>query len=326
MESTSLRRIQILQQIPRDPGRVSTSEIRNRLEASGEEITVRTLQNDLEILSGMFPIQSELIGRSNHWYWRAEAEMVDIPGMTAQTALALFMAEQHLSSLLPPDAMMALEHHFNKAKEVLRGRSAEKQSRWIDKVITIPSGIKRYPPEVDSEITDLVYTALMEEKAILIQYWKPDLEEEKEYLVSPVGVIQRDQTVYLVGFIKSYTNHPNIFAMHRIEGVEVVDKPYNCPKEFSLEYFVNQEGGNFQYRLSDKKFTLELLMEYGPSISLEESPLSLDQEVVEYREEEECTHFKMTVEDTMQLRAWLRSYGDQVEIISPSWFKLELES
>ena len=126
MESTSLRRIQVLQHIPRDPGRVSTSEIKEQLDAAGEYVNVRTLQNDLEILSSKFQITSELDGRTNYWFWKAGAEVIDMPGMTPQTALALFMAEQHLSNLMPPDALQALEHHFRKAKEVLRTRSAEK--------------------------------------------------------------------------------------------------------------------------------------------------------------------------------------------------------
>lgn len=279
-------------------------------------MSIRTLQNDLEILSGHFAIQSEMMGRTNYWYWKESAEVVDMPGMSPQTALAFYMAEQHLSELMPPDTLKALEHHFNKAKEVLRSRQAKKQNRWVDKVITIPEGIKRYPPNVDGEIAELIYTALMEEKPIQATYWKPDEEIYKEYRISPVGLIQRGQINYLVGYIKHYTDHPNIFALHRFEEVEIVDGKYVCPKEFNLERFVHHEGGDFQYRLSGNKIKLEILMDYEPANLLEENPISLDQEVIEYLDDEEKTHFQMTVEDTMQLRAWLRSHGEQVKVLS----------
>ena len=159
----------------------------------------------------------------------------------------------------------------------------------------------------------MIHKALLEERAIWARYWKPDLEETWTYSkISPVGLIQRGQLSYMVGYIKDYTDHPNIFAMHRFEEVEISNDPYVCPKKFNLERFVNHDGGDFQYRLSDKKIELEILMDYGPANLLEENPISLDQEVVEYVEEEEKTHFRMTVEDTMQLRSWLKGYGSQV--------------
>ena len=165
----------------------------------------------------------------------------------------------------------------------------------------------------------MIHKALLEERAIWARYWKPDLEETWTYSkISPVGLIQRGQLSYMVGYIKDYTDHPNIFAMHRFEEVEITDDHYVCPNSFNLERFVNYEGGDFQYRLSDKKITLEILMDYEPANLLEENPISLDQEVVEYLEEEEKTHFRMTVDDTMQLRAWLRGYGEQVSLISNS--------
>lgn len=99
--NATLRRIETLRLLPRSPYWITVSELVERLDALDYSVTLRTVQRDLMELSSIFPLDHELKGRLYRWRWLGSAEVLDLPGMNAQTALSFFMAEQYLFEMMP---------------------------------------------------------------------------------------------------------------------------------------------------------------------------------------------------------------------------------
>ena len=130
---TTLRNLATLAAIPRYPHRKTTRQIREELVAlnSDFEVDVRSVQRDLERLSGLFPITSETEGRANCWYWIDRNALTQIPSMSGPTAFALKLASEYLKPLMPPSVLRQLEAYFRHADTVSRGhlpRSLDGQS------------------------------------------------------------------------------------------------------------------------------------------------------------------------------------------------------
>src|SRR5512137_233563 len=103
-----MRQLLMLDMIPRQPRKISTSELKSRLEEEGYQVSLRTIQRDLERFSGIGHFG---IGSDDHkpagWYWLPTAGCIEIPRMDPPTALTFKLVNSHLVRLLPP---ACLEH------------------------------------------------------------------------------------------------------------------------------------------------------------------------------------------------------------------------
>jgi predicted DNA-binding transcriptional regulator YafY len=60
------------------------------------------------------------------------------------------------------------------------------------------------------------------------------------------------------------------------------------------------------------------------AINLHETPLSKNQRLADYDDEQELLEASVT--DTIELRAWLHSYGDMLEVLEPKALRREFAS
>lgn len=113
MADTMLRHWTMLQLIPRAPRKISVQDLASRLNAQGYEVTERTIQRDLQKLSGSpFPLRADERNRPFGWCWSENSTVMDIPGMDPQAALDFTLAERFLHPLMAPTTPEALRPHF----------------------------------------------------------------------------------------------------------------------------------------------------------------------------------------------------------------------
>ncbi len=67
----------------------------------GIDISLRTIQRDLNQIAQRFPIESSKTSPQG-WRWRADAPIQSLPHMTSSQAVTFMMVEEHLKHLLPP--------------------------------------------------------------------------------------------------------------------------------------------------------------------------------------------------------------------------------
>lgn len=310
---TILRQWSMLQKIPRHPGSVGTRELKGRLEDEDFRVDVRTIQRDLEKLSAIFPLDCEEKGKAYRWFWIEGAKVMDIPGMEPTTALAFRLAEEYLVPLLPQATLRHLEPHFQRAREVLKPGRGNKLSLWPDKVCRISRGPDLSPPKVRSEVQDTVYRALLEDRQIEITYTRKDAEQPKSYLVNPLGVVFLEGVAYLVCTVKEYSDVRQL-AMHRMSTAKLLDAPCRRPEGFVLHAYAKEQQ-EFAYPVSRRPIRLRALFGGKAATLFSERQLSKQQRVTVQKDGRIL--LQATVLDTLELRWWLQSFGDRVEILAP---------
>lgn len=72
---TMLRNFLMLQELPVYPRKISTSELKARLQSVGFETTIRTIQRDLNKLSGVFPLLTDN-AKPQGWSWQGGVKNV----------------------------------------------------------------------------------------------------------------------------------------------------------------------------------------------------------------------------------------------------------
>lgn len=319
MKDTSIRRIETLRLIPRAPHWVTTSELVARLDRMDHQVSQRTIQRDLIDLSTVFPLDYEVDGRTNRWRWSIKAEVLDLPGMNATTALSFFLAEQYLYEMLPTEATASIEPHFNKAREVLTQTKSKKFDDWIDKVRILSETQALSPPSIKQDVVDTIYTALLENSAFSARYRKRGEKGATQYkTVNPLGLVFRGRVIYLVASLWDYED-PLQFALHRFTSVSILDRPFHKPEGFNLDQYI--QSGHFDY-LVGERIKIELLLSKGASVHLAETPLSDDQRLSNTRDDR--VRLKATVNNTDRLRWWLLGLGSGVEVVKPRSLRQDL--
>ncbi len=311
MAETLLRHLVMLSLIPRPPRRISAGQLRAELTKRGfADVTLRSVQRNLADLSAVVPLANDG-SKPLGWFWQAEASALSLPGLDPQAALVFKLVESYLKPLLPAATLDYLRPWFGAATGVLDA-NGEGLSKWPEKIRVHPRGQPLLPPRVDPAVQDTVYQALLEEKRLQLTYRRPGRKETIEYQVSPLSIVVRHPVTYLVCTMWEYSDLRHL-VLHRMLSAEVLDKPINRPEGYDVDEHIAK--GEFGFAQGG---TIHLVADFdrGAAAHLAETPLSEDQVITEL--DEDTWRIEATVADTMELRAWLRGLGEEVEVLEPS--------
>ena len=317
---TTLRYLKLLASLPRHPDRIGARALQGKLERDNPEysVSLRTIQRDLDRLSGIFPISCIEQGRAKYWFWTEKDALTQIPDMGAPTALALRMAEEYLQAVLPPPTLELLRPYFKHARAVLADTEL---GAWASKVGIIHRGPDLIPPEVRAEVHEAVYEALLGGRQIKVMYRRRGAATSSERLLHPAGLVTRAGIVYLVACVEGYSDLRH-FALHRMTAAQVLAEKARPTSGFNLDRHVRADDA-FAYPLSERPISLKLFANDAVVEHLSESRLSEDQSITPGPDGR--TLIEATVADTRELRWWLRGFGDHVEVQSPAGLRLEFK-
>jgi len=310
---TILRQWTMLTMIPREPLSIGAGELRERLADEGFQVNVRTIQRDMNKLSGLFPLACESQGKANRWHWMREGGVMDIPGMDSTTALAFRLAEDYLAPLLPQATIRHLQPHFRRAREVLAPARGTRLRLWPDRVCRIARGPDLLPPAIRPEVHEAVYQALLQDKQLEVTYQSKEAKTPKAYPVHPLGLVFREGVVYLICRARDYEDIRHL-ALHRMSTAMVLEVPCRRPPSFNLHAYAKEQE-ELAYPVGHGTIKLKALFDRDAAIHLDERPLSREQRLT--LEEEGRTLLQATVRDTLVLRWWLLGFGDKVTVLAP---------
>jgi predicted DNA-binding transcriptional regulator YafY len=204
----------------------------------------------------------------------------------------------------------SLRPWFKAANGVLESQ-ADKAGSWMNKVRIIPRGQPLLPPVVDAGIQATVYQAVFENRKLAVSYMKRGASASKTYEFNPIGIVQRGHLIYVIGSARDY-DKPVLHLMHRIRSAALLDVPSKSIPGFDLDSFIAE--GDFGYRVGPP---IKLVADFDSDVAeiFYETPLSTDQILNEQKGGK--TRLTATVNDTKELRAWLRGFGGQVNLIEP---------
>ncbi len=302
------RQITMLGLIPRLPGKVSTSQLKERLGSSGFEVDLRSVQRDLQKLQIPMSLVRDA-AKPAGWSYAKAARPLVLPVLDAPSALTLNMIEQHLAPLLPRGLLKVWQPQFDEARRTLdRG----KLGKWRQRVAMLPSGPTRLPVSIPEEVVEVVYNALLDGLQFEADYRAIGAKPER-YIFNPLGLVYREGVTYLVA-TREGSNHIPLFALHRMKNPLRSERPSHEPEGFDLRQYIESER-QFDWPVGRN---IKLKLRLGPGVQpfFEERPLSHDQQVKRTKDKHGA-HLAATVQDTLALRWWLMSFGSSVEVLAP---------
>ncbi|MBB5021342.1 helix-turn-helix transcriptional regulator [Desulfurispira natronophila] len=314
---TLLRQWKMLQLLPRRR-KIDARTLQQSLHDDGFDVTIRTIQRDLQSLSSVFPIASDE-SKPIGWSWAEGGESFSIPGMDTTAALTLRMVDEYLSKLLPKSCVDSLSPHIERAKTILDQHTDNSLGEWPDKIRIIPRSMPLQPAQVAPHVLEVVTDALLDERRFLAKYCRRGESDVREYLVNPLALVVSDQVMYLVCTLREYDDIV-LLAMHRFQEAWLTDKPGKRPKGFDLDAYLASGALGFP---THKPCSIKLKVIFGKDAAthLGESPLCEDQ-IMKIRPDGQV-QVEAKVQDTQQLRWWLLGFGDQVEVLAPKTLRQE---
>ena len=240
---TVLRHLAMLASIPSQPSAKSTRQIRDELldRDPDYEVSVRSIQRSLEMLSGRFPIAPQMRGRANYWYWIDAHALTQIPAMGQSTAFALRLASAYLKPLMPTAVLRLLEPYFRHADEVLADSAL---GRWVDRARIVSRGPVLKPPNIRDEVQETVYAALLQNRQVEVDYRGKADARASRMVLTPLGIVVREGLIYLVATSREYQDVRHYIlhrVLHRMSKPVLLETPAVSPPEFSLAVHVQDE-------------------------------------------------------------------------------------
>ncbi|ROZ84215.1 WYL domain-containing protein [Pseudomonas neustonica] len=271
-KDTLLRLIALLRLIPRAPGRIATTTVLEKLKDDGFSISLRTVQRDLDRLSIPSALQRDESSPPFRWCLSENAP-IDLSAMDTPTALALYLAESPLKTLLPQSVLDQLGPQFRMARDYLDNLENNGLAHWARRVRAHPNGKSLQPAQIASQVWEQTSTALLEQKQLQINYLSRSKTELKRLLIHPAGLVSRHAISYLIGSVDGYDDLRQ-FALHRIHQAECLEAAARAHDDFQIDNYIRQD-----LNTTAPIEQVELVANVSPQVAwlLNETPLSQQQ-------------------------------------------------
>lgn len=323
-----LRNLILLRMIPRYPSSISTTELHEALAREGFEISLRSLQRDLDgKLSQHFDLlcskddPDPAIANQRPFRWSYQPHVrPGLPLMSAAEAMAFQLCEGHLRHLLPPGVLGQLEPHFAEARQTLSKREGSRHAHWLDRVRSLPNGKALLPAVVPADIWEKVATAVLEQRQLQVDYFSRVKGEVKTMTLHPKGLVSRGPVTYLIASVGDYTDIRH-FALHRIQRAKVPtitsrDEGFDMDSYLPTAAFTPRQGADM----------IELVADVHPQIAstLRETPLSHKQQLAPLSDSN-WERLTAQVPDDQETRWWVSCLAEKTLIHAPTSLREYIE-
>ena len=310
------RGFSILGSVSRSP--MSSRDIFQRLYDDGFNVSIRTIERDLSRLPDIFPSLIEVDDRSKPFTYRQPISARKYSAMNPTEAICLELAFSFLNPILPKKTLNPINPYLKEADAVLNENHAKKYKNWKDKVLTINEGLQLQSANVTQKVINNIHEALWDEKVVIAKYQSRTKKYADNYKIHPAGLVYRGRIIYL---ICSFDDNPSkivYLPLQRFKSIEILpeEKSFHHGKKVS-----NLVKDLLGFKLNDKKLKVKLKFSKMAGAHLFETPLSKKQTIKETKD-----GFFMVedeVIDNMELRYWIRAFGDEVEVVRPKTLRDE---
>ena len=282
---------------------------------AGFDVTRRTVERDLQKLSmAGFPVTWEVRDGLQQWTLSGTAghRLPALP--TVSDAVLLLLARDHLTPLLPPPMRRVLAPTFRQAEGVLASaRRTQHLARWRDKVRATLPAQTLLAPTIRPAVQEVCTDALLTERQLRVVYESRSRGARQSLVLHPLALVQRGLITYLVATAPPHTD-PRLYALHRVRRAQQLDAPAKPAPQFDVDAFLSQGFADFG---QGRQVQLRLRVSATVATHLAECRLSEDQRITRLNTPPGWCRISATVNDTPQLRWWIRGFGAEVVAESP---------
>lgn len=269
-------------------GRITLEEVNERWlrneMSGGEEIPLRTFHNHRKAIEEIFDINIECNKRGGYYYYIENAEDIEKGGI-----------RNWLLNTFAVNNLINESHHL-------------KQRILFE---DIPSG-RQYLTTIieamrDNQDIEITYQS----------YWK---DKSYTFYIEPYCVKVFKQRWYVVAR-SSYYDAVMIYALDRIRNLRTMDIRFEYPKDFDPQNYFNFSFGI----IVDEEAEIERIQikVYGNKCKyISTLPLHHSQHEIETTEE--YSIFEYLLHPTYDFQQEILSHGNEIEVISPIWFREQI--
>ena len=305
----------MLRAIPRAPQKITVTELVAILLAAGIEPSRRTVERELHELSLRYPLTLDNSGRPHGWSWMKDAAVEFMPRLTVPQSLALSLVQEHIRDLLPQTMLKDLAPVFAAADRELES------SGWKDwkKLIAVaPPAFALLPPKIDAKVLSDVQHAIVRRLRMTAKYRSKGTEIPRKRDIHPLGLLVRGTVQYLVCLLPEHDG-PRQLCLHRMSDTVVGTEPrMELPGFRMSHYAANDLAIDPRGKIRLRAIFLDTAAEH-----LQETPMSKDQ-AWHRIEGTNTVEICATVEDDLQFRRWLRSFGSELVVMEPAHLREEM--
>ncbi len=299
---------------------ITHSQIREKLINNyGIEVDIRNIERQMWTLTDIFPTRIEVDDSKKPYTYKLPKNHRKFSNMSPMEAVCLELAFDYLFPLLPNKSMDPLKPYLREAKATLEQNSATKMRNWKNKVLTLNEGLQLEPAKVNSNILQSIHAALWDESAVLASYVSKNKAFPSDYELHPAGLVFRGRVSYLVCSFTDDKNKIIYLPLHRFRKIKILDKK-SVHRNKKIKNLAKDIMG---FKLTQDKINVELKFSKMAGSHLFETKLTSKQDIKVTRDG--FIKVKALVTDDMELRFWIRAFGDSVEVIKPKKLRDEFK-
>ena len=321
--SSGVRLLRILDS--REANALTTTEIASKWRGlGGEGISLRSIQRYMTDLAedgaggqpALVAISRINLGKKKQElrYYLRPSQVANW-FMTEDVALDLQLTQQVLGRTFGSRGLSNGDKIADMAESVT---AASPETRRIrERLRIVPDGIGRLPARIDSSNLKAAIDAVGKDRKLRFSYLNASGKLSTQ-LVSPLGLVAKDGTVYLVG-IKGLSDTPRHFALHRMSEADVHFQATQSRPDFDLDRYIAQSH-QFSHALDASATPEQLKLRVAPEAMFHftERPLSTDQVIKAPAASGNWSVVTATVPDTVLLVPFLVSMGPYLEVLEPA--------
>ena len=281
-------------------------------------VTERTIRRDIEALQEAgFPLYDEREDGRKVWRLVPGYKQKLTQSFSLSELAALYFGKNLLSYLGGAPFARDLESAFTKIREALPAKSLPYLARIQDLFAARPDPAKDYSKKKDV-IAGLVDATLHQRQAN-VAYYSFNSKKTKTYLLDPYRLVYYHGGLYLYARAHEH-GEVRTFAVERIERIEVLETPFEVPKDFNVSEYARGAFGIAGGKACDVVLEVDAAVAayvrervWHESQSVEERP---DGGLV----------LRMKVAPGFELKSWIKSFLPHVRVKEPGTLRQEIAS
>jgi predicted DNA-binding transcriptional regulator YafY len=296
---------------------LETKHIHQKLMELGFDVSLRTVERDMKILPDIFPQHVYVNDISKPYGYKLPKGGRKLSGMSPEEAVCLQLAFDYLNPLLPNGSLDPIAPYLKEAEVILEMQQSSKMKNWKNKVLTLNEGFNLQPAIIKEGILSTIHKALWAGTTIKAAYTSKNKKKPSEYVLHPCGLVYRGRISYLVCSFDNDTDKFIYLPLQRFQSVEIGDE-YSAHRDKNVRTVAKDLVG---FRLKRDKIKIALKFSLYAGSHLYETPISDTQKISSTKDG--FLLVEDTVNDDMELRFWIRAFGDEVEVIKPKSLRNE---
>jgi len=274
------------------------------------EVSEKTIRRDLDLFMQVgFPLE-EIVGEHGKKKWKLSGDLTErgLP-ITYDEAIALYLARCLMEPLAGTMFWNAAQKAFSKIRSLFNETAWAYVEKMAHSFYQTRTGVCDYAKK--AELIDQIMVGIEDHRAIELRYCSLKATQPVTYEVYPYGLTYHRGALYLVGLLVE-RNEIRHWKVNRIEGVELTDRSFEIPEDFSLQEHFAGSFGIFQ---GDQDYHVRIWFSPVVARYVSEAFWHASQQLHSLRDGSLIAEFDL--DSLEEIQKWILSFGKHAEVLEP---------